>query len=146
MKYLLLLLLCSCSSVDRVRVPGWQIIETETDIVVINGAGGPILDALRLSSEVIDKNKPLRITLNCFSSCTIAADKLRRARLGLVCVEKGAIFAFHQGGTRNDPVDITEYYDKDIVEWVDTHGGWPIGYPATYMYYDDLIQFYRPCD
>ncbi len=65
----------------------------------------------------------LRIDGPCISACTMAADKARPR----VCITPRASFQFHNGYycPRGDRFRPAGFYSRDILAWVDTHGGFP---------------------
>jgi len=127
----ILLILCGCASVPSV------------------GNGGSVWDAQVMAVNITIAGQTLRIKGNCMSACTIGAEQIAQTRPDLVCVGKRAVFGFHQGqepeGNGWRYTDVSGYYRQEVVDWVNENGGWPRGYPATYMRYDDLVKFYSAC-
>lgn len=130
---LLIFLLSSCASVPHV------------------GNGGWLIDAQSMAWRVIINGDKLCINENKNSASVIAIELIHNMRPDLVGIGPRAAFGFHQGRRPDSGIgweyfSVAHHFRQEVVDWVDANGGWPEGYPATYIYYDDLVKFYRTCE
>ncbi|BCM87886.1 hypothetical protein [Methylobacterium indicum] len=86
--------------------------------------GGGVISHFMDQVENMKRDRvTLRIDGPCASACTMAADKARPR----VCITKRALLQFHNGYycPRGDRFRPAGYYSRDILGWVDAHGGFP---------------------
>jgi len=92
--------------------------------IVTPDPGGNIAAYSQLAMRLVRTKEPLEIEADCFSSCTILADRARP----FVCIRPGAAFHIHQGSVSQGeftglraPID----YQLDIEAWIEERGGQP---------------------
>ena len=107
-------------------------------IVIAFDGGGRVQEYLERAAHVLQYDIPVQITGDCFSACTIFADRARQN----VCVTPDARMYFHAGTNLPDMSRFQIQYSTDIDQLVgeQPHAGWKrMSYPLT-------TEIWRLCD
>ncbi len=114
-------------------------------VCIVNGNPGGVIDDFTAAASAINRSGfKVVIAGPCLSACTIFADKARTH----VCITKYAVFGFHKAHNEDTgDVDANPWpgHSRDIVAWVDAHGGYPDEKPLM-MSYEDARQFWQTCE
>lgn len=86
-----------------------------------------------------DAGKPVAFTGDCFSACTLYADRMRAS----ACVTPQARMHIHKGRTP-DGRRISVPYSAPMSSWIDANGGQPENGWLT-MRHPQTLAFWAPC-
>jgi hypothetical protein len=116
-----------------------------TPCVVSASFGGLISDFEDLADRLVRTGEPLEIVGDCYSACTILADRARK----VVCIDRKVRFRFHQagmiGGEEMGKRWKYEGYSPELRAWLDAQGGEPeVGWLT--MRYAEAKRFWRRCE
>jgi len=115
-----------------------------TPCVVAEDRGGTIADYEALADRLVRTGETLEIHGDCYSSCTILADRAR----AVTCLGNKVRLRFHQGvipgGERQGERFRYEGYSPELRAWLDAQGGEPaVGWLT--MNADQAARFWRRC-
>jgi len=111
--------------------------------IVKENDGGVIADFQQAAYAVNRTAMRVVIAGPCYSACTVFADLARTH----VCITRDAVFGFHMAaiGGQPDWSDPLPGNSRDIVKWVNAHGGYPTPDRLLMMNYADASTFWKRC-